>query len=237
MKLDILAFGAHPDDIELGCGGTILKHISAGYSVGIVDLTKGELGTRGDKNIRAEETKKSNEVLKISVRENMNLKDGFFENNEQNKIKAVKLIRKYKPSIVLTNAPSDRHPDHGRASSLTTDACFLSGLEKIDTGQEIWRPNSIYHYIQFNNIEPDFVVDITEFFERKIESIKCYSSQFYDPKSKESETRISSKDFFESITYRAKDMGRLTNCEYAEGFISYQLNSVNLLTDLNKKKG
>ena len=236
MKLDILAFGAHPDDIELGCGGTILKHISAGYSVGIVDLTKGELGTRGDKNIRAEETKKSNEVLKISVRENMNLKDGFFENNEQNKIKAVKLIRKYKPSIVLTNAPSDRHPDHGRASSLTTDACFLSGLEKIDTGQEIWRPNSIYHYIQFNNIEPDFVVDITEFFERKIESIKCYSSQFYDPKSKESETRISSKDFFESITYRAKDMGRLTNCEYAEGFISYQLNSVNLLTDLNKKK-
>ena len=236
MKLDILAFGAHPDDIELGCGGTILKHISAGYSVGIVDLTRGELGTRGDKNIRAEETKKSNEVLKISVRENMNLKDGFFENNEQNKIKAVKLIRKYKPSIVLTNAPSDRHPDHGRASSLTTDACFLSGLEKIDTGQETWRPNSIYHYIQFNNIEPDFVVDITEFFERKIESIKCYSSQFYDPKSKESETRISSKDFFESITYRAKDMGRLTNCEYAEGFISFQLNSVNLLTDLNKKK-
>ena len=236
MKLDILAFGAHPDDIELGCGGTILKHISAGYSVGIVDLTKGELGTRGDKNIIAEETKKSNEVLKISVRENMNLKDGFFENNEQNKIKAVKLIRKYKPSIVLTNAPSDRHPDHGRASSLTTDSCFLSGLEKIDTGQETWRPNSIYHYIQFNNIEPDFVVDITEFFERKIESIKCYSSQFYDPKSKESETRISSKDFFESITYRAKDMGRLTNCEYAEGFISYQLNSVNLLTDLNKKK-
>ena len=236
MKLDILAFGAHPDDIELGCGGTILKHINAGYSVGIVDLTKGELGTRGDKNIRAEETKKSNEVLKISVRENMNLKDGFFENNEQNKIKAVKLIRKYKPSIVLTNAPSDRHPDHGRASSITTDACFLSGLEKIDTGQEIWRPNSIYHYIQFNNIEPDFVVDISEFFERKIESIKCYSSQFYDPKSKESETRISSKDFFESITYRAKDMGRLTNCEYAEGFISHQLNSVNLLTDLNKKK-
>ena len=236
MKLDILAFGAHPDDIELGCGGTILKHINAGHSVGIVDLTRGELGTRGDKNIRAEETKKSNEVLKISVRENMNLKDGFFENNEQNKIKAVKFIRKYKPSIVLTNAPSDRHPDHGRASSLTTDACFLSGLEKIDTGQEIWRPNSIYHYIQFNNIEPDFVVDITEFFERKIESIKCYSSQFYDPKSKESETRISSKDFFESITYRAKDLGRLTNCEYAEGFISYQLNSVNLLTDLNKKK-
>ena len=122
MKLDILAFGAHPDDIELGCGGTILKHINSGYSVGIVDLTKGELGTRGDKNIRAEETKKSNEVLKISVRENMNLKDGFFENNEQNKIKAVKLIRKYKPSIVLTNAPSDRHPDHGRASILTTDA-------------------------------------------------------------------------------------------------------------------
>ena len=236
MKLDILAFGAHPDDIELGCGGTILKHISAGYSVGIIDLTRGELGTRGDKNIRNEETKKSNEVLKISVRENMNFKDGFFENNEQNKIKVVKLIRKYKPSIVLTNAPSDRHPDHGRSSSLTTDACFLSGLEKIDTGQEIWRPNSIYHYIQFNNIEPDFVVDITDFFERKIQSIKCYSSQFYDPKSKESETRISSKDFFESITYRAKDMGRLTNCEYAEGFISFQLNSVNLLTDLNKKK-
>ena len=236
MKLDILAFGAHPDDIELGCGGTILKHISAGYSVGIIDLTRGELGTRGDKNIRNEETKKSNEVLKISVRENMNFKDGFFENNEQNKIKVVKLIRKYRPSIVLTNAPSDRHPDHGRSSSLTTDACFLSGLEKIDTGQEIWRPNSIYHYIQFNNIEPDFVVDITDFFERKIQSVKCYSSQFYDPKSKESETRISSKDFFESITYRAKDLGRLTNCEYAEGFVSHQLNSVNLLMDLNKKK-
>ena len=236
MKLDILAFGAHPDDIEFGCGGTIIKHIDKGHKVGIIDLTSGDLGTRGTPEIRLQEAEAASDLMGLSLRENLNFSDGFFTNDDEHKIQLVKVIRKYQPDIVIANAPSDRHPDHGRASQLTIDACFLSGLEKIDTGQEIWRPNSIYHYIQFNNIEPDFVVDISEFFERKIESIKCYSSQFYDPKSKESETRISSKDFFESITYRAKDMGRLTNCEYAEGFISYQLNSVNLLTDLNKKK-
>ena len=222
MKLDILVFGAHPDDVELACSGTIIKHINQGLKIGVIDLTKGELGTRGSSETRKKETIEANKVLGISIRENMNFKDGFFLNNESHRLDIIKKIRKYKPNIVITNAPSDRHPDHGRASDLTIDSCFLSGLEKIDTNQEIWRPKHIYHYIQFNNILPDFVVDITEEMDKKIESILCYKSQFYNPESNESETIISSKDFLESVKYRAKDLGRQSHCKYAEGFITNQ---------------
>ena len=168
----------------------------------------------------------------LSARENLNFKDGFFLNDEEHKTALIKKIRKYKPEIVLANAPSDRHPDHARASQLTIDACFLSGLEKINTNQEIWRPKAIYHYIQFNNLSPDFVVDISEYFDKKISAIKEYKSQFFDPNSKETKTIISSKGFFDSIEYRAKDLGRQTSCVYAEGFINHQLSRVNLLNDL-----
>ena len=232
MKLDILVFGAHPDDVELGCGGTILKHIKQGLKVGIIDLTNGELGTRGTSLTRFDETKKATKVLGVHIRENMGFKDGFFENNERNRIDLIKKIRKYQPEIVITNAPSDRHPDHGRASDLTLVSCFLSGLEKIDTSQKVWRPKHIYHYIQFNNILPDFIVDISNEMDKKIESVLCYKTQFYNPNSDESETIISSKDFLESIKYRAKDLGRQSNCKYAEGFITNQNLKVNSLTDL-----
>ena len=199
MKLDILAFGAHPDDIELGCGGTIIKHIENNFKVGIVDLTTGDLGTRGNAKIRLEEADSASKVMGLSVRENLNFKDGFFLNDEEHKNALIKKIRKYKPEIVLTNAPSDRHPDHARASQLTIDACFLSGLEKINTNQEVWRPKAIYHYIQFNNLTPDIVVDISKQMDLKFKVVKAYKTQFYDPDSKESETIISSKEFLESV--------------------------------------
>ena len=232
MKLDILAFGAHPDDIELGCGGTLIKHISSGNKVGIIDFTTGDLGTRGTSEIRLNEAQNAANLMGLSIRENLNFKDGFFQNDDIHKKALIKMIRKYQPEIVLTNAPSDRHPDHGRASQLTIDACFLSGLEKIDTKQDVWRPKAIYHYIQFNNLIPDFVVDISDHFNKKIEVIKQYKSQFYDPDSNEKDTIISSKSFLESIEYRAKDLGRQTFCDYAEGFISHQLPKVNLLNDI-----
>lgn len=232
MKLDVLAFGAHPDDIELGCGGTLIKHIEQNYKVGIIDFTKGDLGTRGTAEIRLKEADIAGKAMGLSIRDNLKFKDGFFQNDDFHKRELIKKIRLYRPEIVLTNAPSDRHPDHGRASQITIDACFLSGLEKIDTSQQIWRPKAIYHYIQFNNLKPDFVVDITKFFDKKIDIIKKYKSQFYDPNSIETDTVISSKEFFDSIEYRAKDLGRQTFCEYAEGFISHQLPKINFLNDL-----
>jgi N-acetylglucosamine malate deacetylase 1 len=232
MKLDILAIGAHPDDVELGCSGTLIKHLKNGLKVGIIDLTRGELGTRGTIETRNQETIKSTKVLGVQLRENMDFKDGLFENNEENKIELIKKIREYRPEIILTNAPNDRHPDHGRASELTIDACFLSGLEKIDTNQMVWRPKHIYHYIQFNNILPDFVIDITEEMDTKLRSILCYKTQFYNPESKESETIISSEEFLESVKYRGKDLGRQSDCKYGEGFISNQTLKVKYLTDL-----
>ena len=232
MKLDVLAFGAHPDDIELGCGGTLIKHIEQNYKVGIIDFTKGDLGTRGTAEIRLKEADIAGKAMGLSIRDNLEFKDGFFQNDDFHKRELIKKIRLYRPEIVLTNAPSDRHPDHGRASQITIDACFLSGLEKIDTSQQVWRPKAIYHYIQFNNLKPDFVVDITKFFDKKIDIIKKYKSQFYDPNSIETDTVISSKEFFDSIEYRAKDLGRQTFCEYAEGFISHQLPKINFLNDL-----
>ena len=232
IKLDILVFGAHPDDVELGCGGTVIKEVQRGKKVGIIDLTRGELGTRGTARSRDAETKKATDILGVSIRENMNFQDGFFKDDEGHKIELIKKIRKYRPEIVLTNAFSDRHPDHSRGSNITIDACFLAGLEKIVTNQQIWRPKAIYHYIQFNNLNPDILVDISKQIDLKIDAVKAYKTQFYNPKSKESETIISSKDFLESVRYRAKDLGRQSKCKYAEGFIVHQLPKMESLLDI-----
>ena len=232
MKIDILVFGAHPDDVELGCGGTIIKLISQGKKVVIIDLTKGEFGTRGTAQTRHEECKNATKILGVQMRENMNFKDGFFENDEKHKLALIKKIRQYCPEIVIANAPSDRHPDHGRASQIVLDACFLSGLEKVETKQKIWRPKAIYHYIQFNNLKPDLVVDISSQMDKKIEAVKAYKTQFYNSDSNETETIISKKGFLESVKYRAQDLGRQANCEYAEGFIAHQMLKVDSFFDI-----
>ncbi len=237
MKLDILAFGAHPDDVELGCAGTILKEISLGKLVGIIDLTQGELGTRGSAEIRDQEAQAAAKILGVSVRENLGMRDGFFTNDEKHQLEIIKMIRKYKPEIVLCNAIDDRHIDHSKGSKLVSDACFLSGLMRIETElagekQTAWRPKIVYHYIQWKNIEPDFVVDITGFTDKKIESILAYRSQFYDPNSNEPESPITSKNFFESLNYRSRDLGRLVGLEYAEGFTVERYLAVNSLGDL-----
>ena len=232
MKLDILVFGAHPDDVELGCGGTVIKEVKAGKSVGIIDLTRGELGTRGTAETRTAETKLATEIMGVAIRENMNFKDGFFKDDEGHKLALIEKIRKYQPEIVITNAVSDRHPDHGRGSEISVDACFLSGLEKIETSQKVWRPRAIYHYIQFNNLTPDVVVDISEEMGEKLNAVKAYSTQFFNPESNESETIISSMGFLDSVSYRAKDLGRQANCEYAEGFLAHQIPKVDSLLDI-----
>lgn len=228
MKVDILAIGAHPDDVELGCGGTVAKLISEGKTVAIVDLTQGELGTRGTNFTRAEEAANSAKILGISARENLKMKDGFLTNSEEHQLQIVKIIRKYQPEIVLANAIDDRHPDHAKAAKLVSDACFLSGLVKIETvsegeNQKPWRPKQIFHYIQWKNIAPDFVIDISNFMEKKIEACLAFKTQFYDPNSTEPMTPISTKDFLESLTYRAQDLGRLSGVEFAEGFTTEKL--------------
>lgn len=237
MKLDILAFGAHPDDVELGCAGTILKEISLGKTVGIIDLTRGELGTRGSALIRDQEATAAAAILGVSARENLEMRDGFFVNDEKHQLEIIKMIRKYQPEIVLCNAIDDRHIDHSKGSKLVSDACFLSGLVKIETllngqKQAAWRPKIVYHYIQWKNIVPDFVVDITGFTEKKTEAILAYRSQFYDANSKEPESPITSKNFLESLNYRSRDLGRLTGLEYAEGFTVERYLAVNSLGDL-----
>lgn len=225
MKLDILVFGAHPDDAELGAGGTIAKEVSRGKKIGIIDLTRGELGTRGSAEIRDKEAADAAKVLGIAVRENMEFADGFFVNDKEHQLEIIKMVRKYRPEVVLCNAIDDRHIDHPKGSKLVSDACFLSGLVKIDTKmdgddawQEAWRPKLVYHYIQWKNLEPDFVLDVSGFIEKKTESILAYSSQFFDPSSDEPETPISSKNFIDSVNYRARDLGRLIGVEHAEGF-------------------
>ena len=237
MKLDILAFGAHPDDVELGCAGTILKEISLGKTVGIIDLTRGELGTRGSAEIRDQEANAAAKILGVSARENLEMRDGFFVNDEKHQLEIIKMIRKYQPEIVLCNAIDDRHIDHAKGSKLVSDACFLSGLMKIETAlegeqQKAWRPKFVYHYIQWKNIEPDFVVDITGFTDKKIQAILAYGSQFYDANSKEPESPISSKNFLESLNYRSRDLGRLTGVDHAEGFTAERYLAVNSLGDL-----
>lgn len=237
MKLDILAFGAHPDDVELGCGGTIAKEVTLGKKVGIIDLTRGELGTRGSVEIRNQEAAAAAKILGVSIRENLDMRDGFFVNDEAHQLKIIKMIRKYQPDIVLCNTIDDRHIDHGKGSKLVSDGCFLSGLVKIETElngekQGAWRPKLVYHYMQWNNITPDFVVDITGFNEKRIEAIVAYTSQFYNPNSEEPETPIASKNFLESLNYRAQDLGRLIGTEYAEGYTVERYLGVNSLGDL-----
>ncbi len=237
MKLDILAFGAHPDDVELGCSGTIAKEVSLGKKVGVIDLTRGELGTRGSVEIRNQEASLAAEILGLTVRENLNMRDGFFVNDEAHQMEIIKRIRKYRPEIVICNAIEDRHIDHGKGSKLVSDACFLSGLRKIETThegevQEAWRPKVVYHYIQWKNIEPDFVVDISDFIDQKTQSILAYASQFYSENSNEPVTPIATKNFLESIHYRSQDFGRLIGVDYAEGFTTERYVAVKSLGDL-----
>ncbi len=225
MKVDILAFAAHPDDVELASSGTVLKHIEMGYTVGIVDLTQGELGSRGSAEIRSQESSESAKILGISFRKNLKLKDGFFEINEQSLSLVIQEIRSAEPKIVLANSLSDRHPDHGRASQLISRACFLSGLPKIITHQNNvpqnpHRPKSVFHYIQDYNIGPDFIVDITNQYDRKMKSILAFKSQFYNPNESQNEpiTPISSKEFMDFLEGRALEFGRLIGTKYGEGF-------------------
>jgi N-acetylglucosamine malate deacetylase 1 len=223
MKVDILAVGAHPDDVELSCSGTLLKHIKAGKSAAILDLTRGELGTRGSAELRTKEAMESARILGLAGRTQLELKDGFFGIDERQLREIIVQIRRYQPEIVLCNAVSDRHPDHGRAAKLVSEACFYSGLAKIITvyeGQEQtrWRPKAVYHYIQDNYLEPDFVVDVSAELETKMRSIMAYSSQFFDPSSKEPETPISGREFLDYLKSRMAVWGRSIGAAYAEGF-------------------
>jgi len=237
MKLDILAFGAHPDDVELSCGGTLAKEIVLGKKVGIIDLTRGELGSRGSAELRGQEANNAKEILGVHIRENLGFADGFFLNDKKHQLEIIKILRKYQPEIVLCNAVDDRHIDHSKGSKLVSDASFLSGLLKIETElngqqQEKWRPKQVYHYIQWKTIDPDFVVDVTGYMNIKVDAVKAYGSQFYDPNSKEVETPITSKNFIDSIVYRAQDLGRLIGVDAAEGFTVERYVGVNSLHDL-----
>lgn len=219
MKLDILAIGAHPDDVELGCGGTVAKMVAEGKKVGILDLTRGELGTRGTAETRKNEAAAAAEILGVEFRENLGFRDGFFVNDEKHQLKLIEVIRKYRPEIILCNAVDDRHIDHGKGADLVESACFLSGLRKIETGQEAWRPKHIFHYIQWYPLTPDFVMDISGYLEKKKEAVFAFKTQFFDPKNDEPNTPISSKLFQESIENRAKDLGMLIGSEAGEGFM------------------
>uniref|UniRef100_UPI00404A5161 bacillithiol biosynthesis deacetylase BshB1 n=1 Tax=Gelidibacter sp. TaxID=2018083 RepID=UPI00404A5161 len=238
MKLDILAIGAHPDDVELGCGATIAKEVSRGKKVGIIDLTRGELGTRGTAQTRDSESAEASKILGVAFRHNMDFADGFFVNDKAHQLELIKMIRQYQPEIVLCNAIDDRHIDHAKGSSLVSDACFLSGLIKIETKdannnlQDAWRPKQVYHYIQWKNLQPDVVVDVTDFMTIKMNAVMAYKTQFYDPKSNAPETPISSKNFTDSIEYRARDLGRLIGVEHGEGFTVERYVAVNSLFDL-----
>ncbi|SMD45029.1 bacillithiol biosynthesis deacetylase BshB1 [Aquiflexum balticum DSM 16537] len=237
MKLDILVIAAHPDDAELACSGTIASHIQKGYKVGILDLTQGEMGTRGTPELRILESNNSSKILGLSARENLGFKDIFFKDDESHQIEIIKIIRKYQPEIVLANAVSDRHPDHGKGASVASHACFMSGLRKIETvyenkSQEPWRPKFIYHYIQNNYIKPDFVVDITDFWDLKLASIKAFKSQFYDPQNKEPQSFISSAEFLDFIEARAREFGHSINSKFGEGFTVEKMIGVRDLFDL-----
>jgi bacillithiol biosynthesis deacetylase BshB1 len=229
-KLDILIFAAHPDDAELGCGGTISKHVRAGKKVGVIDLTKGELGSRGNAELRLEEARNSSKLLKLSVRENLGLADGFFEVTKENKLKVAEMIRKYQPEVILANAISDRHPDHGRASELVKQATFLSGLVKIDSEFEPWRARNTFFYVQDNYHHVDVIVDISNDFKHKMEAIKAFSSQFYSGNTEGPETPISSPEFIHFLEARAREYGRIIGVEFGEGFISSRSIGINDLT-------
>jgi len=226
MKLDILAIGVHPDDVELGCSGTIINEIKNGKKVGVLDLTQGELGSRGTVETRYEEAAKAAMIMGVAIRENLKMCDGFFKNDEEHQRKLIIAIRKYQPEIIITNALSDRHPDHGRAAKLTADSCFLSGLRKVDTkdelgnDQEPWRSKYVFHYIQDRYHEPDFVIDITDVFEQRMEAVKAYTTQFYNPDNEDDgpQTYISTAAFLESIIARARVIGKKIGVQYGEGF-------------------
>lgn len=239
MKLDILAIGSHPDDVELGCGATLAKEISKGKKVGIIDLTRGELGTRGTAETRDEEAFNAAKILGVQSRINMQFADGFFLNDKKHQLEIIKMIRYYQPEIIICNAIDDRHIDHAKGSQLVSDACFLSGLKKIETTykdknqpQEPWRPKVVYHYIQWKDIEPDLVVDVSGFISKKMESVLAYKTQFFDSNSKAPETPISSKNFTDSVDYRARNLGRLIGVEHAEGYTVERYVAVDSLFDL-----
>ncbi len=236
-KVDILAIGAHPDDIELGCGGTLMKEIEMGKKVGLLDLTQGELGTRGSKEIRKQEAELARDFMGAKFRDNLLLEDCFFENNRVNQINLISKIRRYQPDIIMCNATDDRHIDHQKAAKLVVDSCFLSGLKKIETTfdgntQDVWRPVNVYHYIQWKNLEPDFVIDISKYMKQKFDLINCYKSQFYNDEKFDDNTPISTKNFLDSITYRARDLGRLVGVEAAEGFLSSRFPIVDRISSL-----
>lgn len=226
MKLDILAIGVHPDDVELGCSGTLINEIKNGKKVGIVDLTQGELGTRGTIDTRYQEAANAAMIMGVHVRENLKMRDGFFENDEENKFKLIAAIRKYKPDIVIGNVLHDRHPDHGRAGKMIADCCFLAGLSKIETKdengheQQRWRPSYVLHYIQDWYHEPDLLIDISEVFEQRMKAIEAYTTQFNSSGDDEPQTYISTPDFLESVIARARMFGKRIGVKYAEGFIS-----------------
>lgn len=237
-KLDILAIAAHPDDIELACAGTLVSHIKLGKKVGILDLTQGELGTRGTPEIRKQEALNASKILGIEIRENVGLRDGFFRNTESDQLAIIPYIRKYRPEIVLANAIEDRHPDHGRGSKLTYDACFLSGLRQIITTnedgspQEAWRPKHFYYYIQDRYIKPDFIVNITPYWDLKEQAIRAFRSQFYDPSNNEPESYISNPDFLDFVRARSLEYGHAIGTKYGEGFKSSRALGISSLWDL-----
>ncbi|WP_160712735.1 bacillithiol biosynthesis deacetylase BshB1 [Chitinophaga solisilvae] len=237
MKLDILAIAVHPDDVELGCAGTLMIHALQGMKTGVVDLTRGELGTRGTPELREQEAQDAAKIMGLEVRENLGLADGFFRNDTMEQMAIIRAIRKYQPDIVLANAMDDRHPDHGRAGKLIADSCFLAGLRKITTEedgiqQQAWRPKQVFHFLQDRYHEPDFVIDITPVMEKKLEAIKSFSSQFLAAKDHEPQTYISGANFFDSVIYRAKMLGKMVGVEYAEGYTSAKMIGIRSMTDL-----
>ena len=228
MKLDLLVFAVHPDDAELSCGGILLTEKNNGKTTGVVDLTQGELGTRGTIETRKLEAEAAAKILRLDVRENLQMADGFFTNDEAHQRKVITSIRKYRPDILFCNAPSDRHPDHGRSAQLVEDASFLSGLVKIETSvdgklQEPWRPKYVFNFIQDRYLAPNFVIDISDVMEQKLEAIKAYGTQFNSPNLNEPQTYISTPDFLDSVIYRSKMMGKMIGVKYAEGFISSKM--------------
>lgn len=235
--IDILAIGAHPDDVELGCGGILLKQKRQGSSIKILDLTEGDLGTRGNPELRKKEAQAANDIMGFGERLNLGFRDGFFQVDENHIREVVKVIRQLKPKIILCNALEDRHPDHGKAADLIKKACFYSGLVKFETSQEgekqdVWRPESIYHYVQFKYLRPDIIIDITEEYEIKMKAIMAHKSQFFDPMSNEPETMISSKEFLEFLDARMIEFGRVIGVKYAEGLNIHRIPSIENLHHL-----
>ncbi len=238
MKLDLLAIAAHPDDVEIACAGTLLSHVAKGYKVGVLDLTQGEMGTRGSAELRLLEARASADILGLAIRENIGLSDCFFQNDRESQLKIIEQIRRFQPEVILCNAPHDRHPDHGKAATLAIDSCFYAGLAKLKStwdGQEQvpWRPRQVFHYIQDRLLQPDFVIDITPFWDRKVEALQAFGSQFYDPKGAGPATPISSELFWHFMEARAREMGHAIGVKYGEGFLKTKMIGVSDLMELS----